>query len=299
VVDVVVAVDAGGTKLLGGLVTSEGEVVAREQRPTPRSAEGCDPGLSELVGLARSLADTATRDGHVVRGTGIGIAEYVKSDRLTSAEVFAWDRQPVDLLADLADGPVCVDGDVRCAALAEVRRRPGLERGCLAYVSWGTGLSSALVVDGVCLEGRRGEALALGEWPVHPAVDATWPGNLEQFASGRGIGERFGTEARPATGAEAAAAADAGDERALAVVTSAARAVAGAVAAVVQLVDPDLVVLGGGVGTGPGRLPDLVAEAVPAFLHRPGPPPVERALAGADAGLVGAGLVGWRGVRAS
>lgn len=291
------AVDAGGTKLLGGLVTREGEIVAREQRATPRSSEGCDPGLAELADLARSLAATAARDGHVVRGTGIGIAEYVKSDRLTSAEVFAWDRQPVDLLAGLADGPVSVDGDVRCAALAEVRRRPELERGCLAYVSWGTGLSSALVVDGACLEGRRGEALALGEWPVHPSVDHTWAGNLEQFASGRGIGERFTREAgRAATGVETAAAAEAGDESAVAVVESAARAVAAAVAAVVQLVDPDLVVLGGGVGAGTGSLPDLVAGAVSTFLHRPGTPPVVRSVAGTDAGLVGAGLVGWRGV---
>jgi glucokinase len=285
--------------LLGGLVNAEGAIVAREQRPTPRSSEGCDPGLAELGDLARSLAAAATGRGHVIRGTGVGMAEYVKANRLTSAEVFAWHRQPVEELAGISDGPVWVDSDVRCAARADVRARQEAGHGCVVYISWGTGLSSTLVVDGTCLEGRRGEALALGEWPVHPTIDASWTGNLEQYSSGRGIGERFSTGAgRAATGAEAAAAADDGDEVAVAVVTSAVRALASAIAAVVQVVDPELVVLGGGIGAGPGRLPDLVAETVPTLLHRPSPPQVVRSVAGPDAGLVGAGLVGWHGVSA-
>ena len=120
VADVVLALDAGGTKLLGGLVTRSGEIVARTQRPTPRTSAGCDPGLVELTDLAGSLAVAASQQGHRIRGAGLGIAEYVSGDRLTSAEVFSWDRQPTELLAGHANGRVAVETDVRCAAMAEI-----------------------------------------------------------------------------------------------------------------------------------------------------------------------------------
>jgi glucokinase len=263
--DVALAIDAGGTKLLGGLVARDGAVVLREQVATPRDDRGCDPGLEALVALAHRLHRRATDDGHRVVGVGLGMPEYVHDGALTSAEVFAWTRQPGEVLAGLGL-PVTVESDVRCAALAEAASRAGVSP--LLYVSWGTGLSSTLVVEDRCLSGRRGEAIALGEWPVAAAVDAAWPGNLESYASGRGISVR-------------------GDE------AGAAEAVAHAVAALVQVLDPEVVVLGGGIGTSGGPLPAGVRDAVPGLLARPCPPPVEPSRAGADAGLLGAALVAW------
>jgi glucokinase len=263
--DVALALDAGGTKLLAGLVTRDGTTLLREQVPTPRDDRGCDPGLRTLAALAGRVRDRAEAAGLRVVTAGAGMPEYVHAGALTSAEVFAWTHQPDEVLAGLGV-PVTVESDVRCAALAEAHRRPGTTS--MLYVSWGTGLSSALVVDGRCLTGRRGEAIALGEWPVAAAVDPGWPGNLEAYASGRGIALR-------------------GDEAGAAV------AVAHAVAALVQVLDPDVVVLGGGIGTSGGPLPGGVRDAVPALLSRPGPPPVEPAVAGSDAGLLGAALVAW------
>jgi glucokinase len=263
--DVALAVDAGGTKLLAGLVARDGTVVLREQVPTPRDDRGCDPDLETLIALAHRLHARATNDGHRVVGVGLGMPEYVRDGVLTSVEVFAWSRQPGEVLAGLGV-PVTVESDVRCAALAEAAARAGASP--LLYVSWGTGLSSTLVVDGRCLAGRRGEAIALGEWPVAAAVDPAWPGNLESYASGRGIAMR-------------------GDE------AGAVEAVAHAVAALVQVLDPELVVLGGGIGTSGGALPNGVRDAVPGLLARASPPPVVPARAGADAGLLGAALVAW------
>lgn len=300
--DVVVALDAGGTKLLGGLVTADGEVLDRDQVPTPRVGGRCDPGLRELHALAGRLAALATARGHRVRGVGLGMAEYVHDGQLTSAEVFAWDDQPGELLDDLLGRPgtasVAVEADVRCAALAEARARGLGSRGSMLYLSWGTGLSSTLVLDGQCLTGSRGEALALGEWPVETWVDPGWTGNLERFASGLGMGERY--EARTgavASGADVARLAGAGDPDAELVVTTAAEAVARAVASLVQVLDPGVVVLGGGVGAGAGTLPRLVRDVVLTLLARPKPPAVEPARAGPDAGLLGAGLVAWQGAR--
>jgi glucokinase len=263
--DVALALDAGGTKLLAGLVTRGGTVVLREQVPTPRDYRGCDPDLRTLAALAGRVRDRAEAARFRVSAVGVGMPEYVDGGALTSAEVFAWTRQPAEVLAGFGV-PVVVESDVRCAALAEAATRR--DAGSLLYISWGTGLSSTFVVDGRCLAGRRGEAIALGAWPVAAAVDATWPGNLESYASGRGIALR-------------------GDQ------AGAAEAVAHAVAALVQVLDPDVVVLGGGVGTSGGPLPAGVRDAVPGLLARPCPPPVEPARAGADAGLLGAARVAW------
>ncbi|MGH3317887.1 MAG: ROK family protein, partial [Nocardioidaceae bacterium] len=88
--------------------------------------------------------------------------------------------------------------------------------------------------------------------------------------------------------------ADEGDAVAAGVVDSAAAAVAAAVRDCVLLLDPAIVVLGGGVGSADHRLTRQVAERVPAMLHRTGPPNLERARAGSDAGLLGAAYVAWR-----
>ena len=173
--DVVLAIDAGGTKLLGGLVTGDGEVLATDEVPTPRRPEGCDPGLRALAELAARLSDTARPP----RTTGSspsasGFPEYVRDDAVTSAEVFAWDRQPAEVLADVRArrpgdrrGRRTLRG--RGGGAGQVDAGPGSS---LFYVSWGTGLSSSLVLGGTPLPGRRGEALALGEWPVPAAVDS-------------------------------------------------------------------------------------------------------------------------------
>jgi glucokinase len=301
VADVAVGLDVGGTKLLGGLVDASGEVLVRREVPTPRSPRGCDPGLVALSSLARELRRDAESAGHAVRAVGLGFAEYVAGDRLTSSEVFAWDRQPAALVAQIWSGvPVVVDADVRCAARAESRRRALPSTGSMLYVSWGTGLSSTLVLGDTCLAGSRGEALALGEWGVAAAVDPSWPGNLESYASGRALGLRYETAtSSAATGAEVEARSERGDEVAARIIASAASALARALRDCVLLLDPDVVVLGGGIGTSAGPLPTLVGDALPGLLRRPRPPRVEPALAGAEAGLVGAGLSAWRAARSA
>jgi glucokinase len=227
---------------------------------------------------------------------GLGIAEFVRDGELTSAEVFAWRVQPRDLLADAAGGGVvAVEADVRCAATAEAAVRRTGDSDPMLYVSWGTGLSCTLVVAGRCLAGNRGEALALGAWPVDARVDPAWVGNLEGYASGLGIAARYAAHtSRVVPGAEVARRAGDDDVDARFVVESAAEAVARAVAALVLVVDPAVVVLGGGVGMGTGPLSERVQQSVPGMLARPAAPPVEQARAGADAGMVGAGLVAWR-----
>jgi glucokinase len=297
VTSAVLAVDVGGTKLSAALVTRDLQVRLAEEVPTPSADTGCDPGLVALAGLVERLRRRAAASEVDVQAIGLGFPEYTIGDRLTSHEVFAWDAQPVELFAD-AGVPVAVESDVRCAALAEARARQ--VEGTLLYVSWGTGISSALVIDGRCLTGRRGEAIALGELDVPSVVDPAWVGNLESFASGRGVGRRYAA-ALAVTGGDAdgldcraitTLAAD-GQPAAVGVVASAATAMARALRGCIGLLDPDLVVLGGGIGSSDSLLPRLAIEVLAGLQTRPDPAPVVPASLGPRAGLLGAALVAW------
>jgi len=295
VTDVVLAVDVGGTKIASGLVTAAGQEVWSGAIPTPGPDGARDPGLCQVTDVVRRVADEATGLGHVVRAVSLGFPEYVNDDRLSSDEVIAWTRQPADVLAVGLDVPIFVESDVRVAALAEARLAPPGEHD-LFYVSWGTGISSTLVVDGTCRAGRRGEALALGEFDVPATIDPTWTGNLEQFASGNGIARRYEVAhpGRVHDGRAIAELAARGDLDARAIVESAARAVARAVRSCIAILDPDAVVFGGGIGVADGRLVRTMCRELDRLLSRPDPPALRPARSGDRAGVIGAGLTGWQ-----
>jgi glucokinase len=297
VTSAVLAVDIGGTTLSAGLISRELEVWVADEVATPRSDAGCDPDLHEVAAIVDRMMSVARERSIGVQAIGLGFPEYTLADQLTSREVFAWDQQPADLLASAGYGvPIAVESDVRCAALAEAHVRG--PDGTLLYVSWGTGISSTVVIDGRCLTGRRGEAIALGALGVPAVVEPGWSRSLEDFASGRGIEERYAAVREPDDSrldcrAITALAAE-HDAPALEVVLSAAAAVAHALYTCVALLDPDLVVLGGGVGCSNSLLPRAAIDSFGELAFRPDPPPVAPARLGTCAGLIGAALVAWQ-----
>ena len=300
--DVVLAFDVGGTAVTAGLVTATGEVLWSIEAATVHTDRGRDPGLQQLAGLVRQLRQEAAAHDHAVRAVTLGFPEYADHDRLTSTEVIAWDRQPAEVLGDdLDDVPLFVESDVRCAAMAEAQMAAADEHD-LFYVSWGSGISSTLVINGVCRAGRRGEAIALGEFDVPATIDPTWTANLEQFASGVGIARRYAALHPGAAfdGRAVAARADAGDVDATAIVCSAARAVAAALRSCIAILDPDVVVLGGGIGAAADGVVVTTCRAeLDDLLTRPHPPAVVSARLGSRAGLIGAGLAGWQRLAAA
>ena len=153
------------------------------------------------------------------------------------------------------------------------------------------------MIDGVCRAGRRGEAIALGEFDVPAAIDPTWTANLEQFASGDGIARRYAAANAGAAALDARAVAeraDAGDTDATEIVTSAARAVAAALRSCIAILDPDVVMLGGGIGAADGVVASTCRTELCDLLTRADPPAVVSARLGTRAGLIGAGLTGWQ-----
>lgn len=235
------AFDVGGSKLAGALLDDAG-IQARLERPTPGPIGAADPGSAGLRALAAELAARAVGK---VSGVGLSFCEYVDRGRLTSSEVMAWTVQPAEWLpAIFGDARVLVESDVRCGLLAE--QRIGALRGhdSAVFVSWGTGLSSALLIDGAIWPGSRGRAIALGE------LGSPGPGTLEGYASGGGMAARYASlSGRTKAGArELLRAADQGDREAVEVADTAGSALADALAGLVRVIDPERVVLGGGLG---------------------------------------------------
>jgi glucokinase len=293
--DVVVALDIGGTKALGALCTLDGTVVAQREREMGGDPGRIDPDLTTCRALVRDLLDHSAGNGLRVCALAAGFPEYVGRGRLQSHEVLAWNTQPAEMFgAMLGESmPVVIESDVRCGAIAEATRGAGRSTRSVAYVSWGTGLSWSLVIDGRVHAGERGEAIGFGELPVSPDIAARTD-TLELFASGKAIERRYETvSGSPVNGARGVLRlAQQGDERARECVRSAADAVAAALAWVVALVDPAVVVLGGGIGSA-GET-EFVQRTTATYTRltarRPGAPPIRPAELGAHAGLIGASL---------
>lgn len=294
--EVILALDIGGTKALGGLVGLDGTILSTREFPTGGTPGQIDPSLTVVQRLAETLLDDISRTSDVrLTAVGAGFPEYVGGGLLHSREVLDWTDQPADLLRNLvtAETPITIESDVRCGALAEAHFGAGRGRNLVVYVSWGTGISWTLVQHGIALAGRRGEAIGFGELAVSARVSTDWTGNLEQFASGKGIANRYSalTGAQVTETRNVIDRATEGDRVAASVLDTAAEAIGEALSSVVSLVDPDLVILGGGIGVSNSSLRRTAglhfANAVSAH---PDSPRLVNGELGTRAGLLGAAV---------
>ena len=254
----VLAFDIGGTTTRAALIDN-GVIGARRQIATPRA------------NLARSLLTLARDLDTPVAGVGVGVPEYVHNGRVTSSEVIAWDDELPSVLSEI--GPVTVESDVRCAALAE-----WVSPDSLLYLSWGTGLSTTLVLpNGRAWEGHSGRAIAFGERRMPDGS------TLEATASGRGIENRYldATGTRLATRDLPVA-----DPVVAHLLQEAGVLVAGALLDLARTLDPARVVVGGGLGMAHTAANDALETTWLAAEWNA--PPLTRARHGEDAGLIGA-----------
>jgi glucokinase len=213
-----VGIDVGGTKIAAGLCDlATGEVLARHVIPTPHD------GPASLAACAEAAAIVAP-DGAPI---GLGLCELVDQlGRPRSAQTLDW--QELDIAAAFAaTGPIVVDSDVRTAGRAEALLGAGSDFSRLVFLNVGTGISYCLLRDGVPEPGARGYAIIVGA----PAV--------EDIAGGAGLAALAG---------EADARAVLADARHADLVSEATEALGGAIAALVNALDPEAVVIGGGLG---------------------------------------------------
>jgi glucokinase len=246
------------------------------------------------VNLAERLIAAA---GRRIAGIGLGVPQLVdREGRIRSAYNFDWTDLPVrERLSALV--PTTIESDVRAAARAEARFGAGKGRRTFAYVTIGTGVSYCLVIDGRPHAGANGFAIHFASSALHVPCEVCGHVNapvIEEMASGRAVADAYArkTGRSIAGAADVLAAAESGDATAVEIVDSAASQLGPLIALIVNMLDPEAIVLGGGLGLAPGRYRDRLIASTRAHIWAAAcrDLPIVPAALGPDAGIIGAAL---------
>ncbi|SDG54961.1 ROK family glucokinase [Klenkia brasiliensis] len=303
-------IDIGGTKVAGGVVAPDGTITDTARRATPgTSVRATEDAIAAVV------EELAERHGGPLVGVGVGAAGWFDrtGDTVLFSPHLAWRNQPLRQdLAQRLQRPLWVGNDADAAAWAEYRYGAARGSDLAVMITLGTGIGGGMVIDGRLQRGAHGVAGEWGHMRVVPDGRLCACGNRgcwEQYASGNALGltarevatsspaaaalllERVGGRAERLTGEDVATAAKAGDPLALELLAEVGHWLGQGIADMAAILDPDVVVIGGGVSVlgemvlGPAR--ERLERKLPGRGFRPGPTVVAAQL-GAQAGLVGA-----------
>jgi glucokinase len=286
-----IGIDIGGTKISAAVVDPTGRILCRRDVPTP--TETADAMVGCVVDLARGLAAEEP-----VAGVGIGVAGLIDPTGgvVRSASHLPLHDEPLrDRVASELGLTVTVGNDANVAGLAELRM--GAARGArnALVVTVGTGIGGAVIVDGRVQRGWQGAAGEIGHIIVErdgrPCPCGS-RGCWEQYGSGRAL-MRAAADAgiAAAHGSAVTTAAAAGDERAREVVAEVGQWLGIGIASLVAVLDPEIIVVGGGVSSAGDFLLGPAEASFRRYLTAAGErpePQIVRAAFGPDAGVIGA-----------
>jgi glucokinase len=296
-------IDIGGTKVAGLRVAEDGTVLDRRERPTP-----ADDVAATVETVSELAAELAGAGGEAIGVGAAGMVDFA-AGVLRYAPNLAWSEVPIrDLLSERTGLPCVVDNDANVAAWGEYRFGAASGYRHVLAVTVGTGIGGGIVADGKLFRGAHGFAAEIGHIIVEPDGPPCGCGNRgcwEQVASGRALDrlaraevgrDPAGRIAALVGGAEASGrhvseAARQGDPAATGIFAIVGRRLGEGIAGLVNVLDPEVVIVGGGVAEEgavllePARAAFL--EAVEAPEHRP-QVPILAATLGNDAGAIGA-----------
>lgn len=292
---VVLAVDLGGSSMKGALVTEAGATVRTETRLTP-AADIVDA----LVSLFESLSAEASRLGFTVVAAGVVTPGII--DEASGVVHFASNLRWLDLpLLDLVHArlgiPVAVGQDVRAAGLAE--KLLGAARGTdeFVLVPIGTGVAAALVTNGAAITGAMGAAGEFGHIPMVPNGEMCVCGQrgcLEVYVSGAGLARRYAARGGDALSSEQVVSRLGSDPIADAVWGDAVAVLAQGLTTLTLLLDPSVIVLGGGFSRAGAALIDPLRVALADGLRWRAAPEVVLSQLGGEAGRIGAAILAFQ-----
>ena len=257
----VAALDIGGTKIAGALLRYEQidaapEVVFETQVPT-QAQRGGGPVLVIVCDVANTvLAEARSRREQVL---GIGVSTAGRVDAVTGGIAYAneimpgWTGQPIkERLQESCELPVSVLNDVQAHALGEARWGAASGADTCMMIAAGTGIGGAVIAHGRLVRGNHGFAGEIGHIACSQAVGIPCvcggAGHLELVASGSGIEARYAEiTGNHIDGAEISRRAAEGEPAAHKVIMTAGIALGEAIAGITNLLDPDMVVIGGSV----------------------------------------------------
>ena len=301
-------IDVGGTKIAGGVVAEDGQVLETLRVESPATdVEAIEDAIADLVG------QLSVR--HEITAVGIGAAGYVDRDRarVLFAPNIAW--RDVNLKGELeerVDVPVVVENDANAAAWGEFRFGAGSDVDDLMLVTVGTGVGGGLVLDGELYRGAFGVGAEIGHLRVVPdgiLCGCGHHGCFEQYASGSALVRearqiaangvpaaaallaRAGGRVEGIDGPMISEAARDGDTFAIGRLAELGHWLGSGIASLVTVLDPAVVALGGGVSEAGDLLLEPLREAferhLPGREHRP-LAEIRRATLGNTAGMIGA-----------
>jgi glucokinase len=301
-------IDVGGTKIAGGVVDDTGTIIEELRVESPATDE-------DAIEQAIETLVTELRTRHDIAAVGVGVAGYI--DRARSVVMFAANMavRHLDLKADLQrrlDLPVFIENDANAAAWGEFQFGAGHDVEELLLVTVGTGIGGGVVLDGELYRGAFGVGAEIGHLRVVPDGLQCGCGNrgcFEMYASGKALVRR----ARTAASADPQAAADLlaraggdparisgplitaaareGDAFALAQLAELGRWLGEGIASITAVLDPALVVIGGGVSAADDLLLEPIRQGFAAQRPGHGRRPmleIRKAALGNRAGLIGA-----------
>lgn len=286
-----IGVDFGGTKIEAAALDAEGRFQARVRRPSPRTYD-------EALETVRDLVLEAERQAGA-RGAGVGLgipgSPSPATGLIRNANSTHLNGRPLQADLERTLGrPVRLANDANCFALSEATDGAGAGAGVVFGAILGTGCGGGVVVDGRLVQGRNGVAGEWGHAPLPwPRADelpapACWCGRagcLELWISGTGLGRGWRAGA---DGEAVVRAMRAGEADAAAAFEAYVDRLARGLALICDVVDPDVIVLGGGMSNVDelyGRLPAAIAPHVFSDVFGT---PVRKAVHGDSSGVRGA-----------
>lgn len=301
-------IDVGGTKIAGGVVDLDGVIIEELRVESPATdAEAIEEAIAGLV--------TQLRERHPIETVGVGAAGYVDKSRavVLFAPNVAWRNE--DLKGELekrVELPVVIENDANAAAWGEFAFGAARDAEDLLLVTVGTGVGGGLVLDGEVYRGANGVGAEIGHMRVVPngiLCGCGKHGCFEQYASGsalvrearslamsgaqiaQGMLQRAGGDLQKITGPLITEAARDGDAGARQQLAELGRWLGEGVASLTEVLDPEVVVVGGGVSEADDLLLAPMREAFAGQLvgrgFRP-IPEIRKAELGNRAGLIGA-----------
>ena len=303
-----VGIDIGGTKVLGGVVDETGAIISRARRDTP--AEGG-------VALTQAIADVALelmKDSEI-ESVGVSVAGFISADRktiLATPNIKDWNGVNLDYeLTSRIGLPVVIENDANSAAWGEFKFGAGRGKENILMLTVGTGIGGGIVVNRNLLRGSFGIAAEIGHLRIVPnglLCGCGAYGCFEQYGSGTAL-LRHAREAIQAhadraskilnrgdgsiegvNGTAITEAARDGDELALSIFETTGDYIGAGIASLAVILDPEAVVIGGGVIDAGDILLNPIRSSVDKYMPFAGKhphPQIVAAQLGNEAGLVG------------
>ncbi|MBN2198404.1 MAG: ROK family protein [Candidatus Aminicenantes bacterium] len=288
--------DLGGTNLKYGLVAESGEVLEKSSAPTPKTFSG----VLDVIASVWNELRRRTKNRPAAAGFGFpGIYSRVDRRILQSPNCPSLDNVDLEAaLERLLNVPFRVDNDANMAAYGEWRCGAGRGVSSMVHLTIGTGIGSGIILDGSLWRGRCGFAGELGHITVNPEGDRCACGNqgcLETEAAAPKIVRNYkdlSKTKRAVTAEDVFEKAARGEVAAIKAFGIAGTYLGIALGIVINMLNPEKIVLGGGVmTTGDFLLPPAVEEAARrSYRASFACCSIEKALLGNDAGLIGAAL---------